>query len=133
MNNLQLDTSLNKAYEILAKELLEFIGNNNWDKAVSKYEIFSKMISKERSFFIDNKEIWDGEEISKEVRTNASNAAYYIKDFLIENQGDRIWGLTFTLYPNGKFEIEFDYNKPEGYEETDEVITGEEINRTFLK
>jgi len=133
MNNLQLDTSLNKAYEILAKELLEFIGNNNWDKAVSKYEIFSKMISKERSFFIDNKEIWDGEEISKEVRTNASNAAYYIKDSLIENQGDRIWGLTFTLYPNGKFEIEFDYNKPEGYEETDEVITGEEINRTFLK
>lgn len=133
MNNLQLDTSLNKAYEILAKELLEFIGNNNWDKAVSKYEIFSKMISKERSFFIDNKEIWDGEEISKEVRTNASNAAYYIKDFLIKNQGDRIWGLTFTLYPNGKFEIEFDYNKPEGYEETDEVITGEEINRTFLK
>ena len=133
MNNLQLDTSLNKAYEILAKELLEFIGNNNWDKAVSKYEIFSKMISKERSFFIDNKEIWDGEEISKEVRTNASNAAYYIKDFLIENQGDRIWGLTFTLYPNGKFEIEFDYNKPEGYEETHEFITGEEINKTFLK
>lgn len=133
MNNLQLDTSLNKAYEILAKELLEFIGNNNWDKAVSKYKIFSKMISKERSFFIDNKEIWDGEKISKEVRTNASNAAYYIKDFLIENQRDRIWGLTFTLYPNGKFEIEFDYNKPEGYEETDEVITGEEINRTFLK
>jgi len=41
--------------------------------------------------------------------------------------------LTFTLYHDGKFEIEYDYNIPEDYEETDEVITVEEINRTFLK
>ena len=41
--------------------------------------------------------------------------------------------LTFTLYHDGKFEIEYDYNTPEDYEETDEVITVEEINRTFLK
>ena len=31
--------------------------------------------------------------------------------------GDRIWGLTFTLYPTGKFNLEYDYNKPENYEE----------------
>jgi hypothetical protein len=36
---------------------------------------------------------------------------------------DRIWGLTFTLFPTGKFKIEYDYNKPEGYEETDGAIT----------
>jgi len=35
-------------------------------------------------------------------------------------------GLTFILYPNGKFNIEYDYNKPEGDEETDETITGTE-------
>lgn len=46
---------------------------------------------------------------------------------------DKIWGLTFTLYPDGKFEIEYNYDKPEDYEETDEVIKGEDINQTFLK
>ena len=61
------------------------------------------------------------------------DAVTYIRDYLFKLAGDRIWGLTFTLYPDGKFEIEYNYDKPEDYEETDEVITGEEINQTFLK
>ncbi|EGK15442.1 alanyl-tRNA synthetase [Psychrobacter sp. 1501(2011)] len=52
---------------------------------------------------------------------------------MFKSLGDRIWGLTFTLYPDGKFEIKYNYDKPKDYEETDEVITGEEINQTFLK
>ena len=56
-----------------------------------------------------------------------------LKDNMLKLTGDKIWGLTFTLYPDGKFEIEYNYDKPEDYEETDEVITGEEINQTFLK
>jgi hypothetical protein len=39
--------------------------------------------------------------------------------------------LTFTLYPNGKFNLEYDYNKPEGYEETDDIITGDEMNASL--
>lgn len=49
-------------------------------------------------------------------------AAIYLRDDLLRNTGQRIWGLTFTLYPTGKFKIAYDYNKPEGYEETDETI-----------
>lgn len=56
-----------------------------------------------------------------------------LRDKMLELTGDKIWGLTFTLYPNGKFEIEYDYDKPEDYEESDEVITGKEINQIFLK
>ena len=56
-----------------------------------------------------------------------------LKDDMLKLTGDEIWGLTFTLYPDGKFEIEYNYDKPEDYEETDEVITGEEIKQTFLK
>lgn len=56
-----------------------------------------------------------------------------LKDNMLKLSGDKIWGLTFTLYPDGKFAIEYDYDKPEDYEETDEVITREEINQTFLK
>jgi len=39
------------------------------------------------------------------------------------------------LHPDGKFSIDYDYNKPEGYEETDETIDvslsdfAEKINR----
>lgn len=42
--------------------------------------------------------------------------------------GQRIWGVTFTLYTDGKFDVEYNYNKPEGYEEADETISGDEIN-----
>lgn len=58
-------------------------------------------------------------------------AVLFLRDDLLRTTGQRIWGLTFTLYPDGKFNIEYDYNKPEGYEETDEVITGDEINASL--
>ncbi|MEO8121765.1 MAG: hypothetical protein ABI606_20885 [Rhodoferax sp.] len=51
------------------------------------------------------------------------DAALYLRDDLLKTTGERIWGLTFTLYPTGKFKIDYDYNKPEGYEETDETIS----------
>lgn len=41
---------------------------------------------------------------------------------MLKTTGHRIWGLTFTLYPDGKFNLEYDYNKPDDYEETDETI-----------
>ena len=58
-------------------------------------------------------------------------AVLFLRGNLLRTTGQRIWGLTFTLYPDGKFKIEYDYNKPEGYEETDEVITGDEINASL--
>jgi hypothetical protein len=46
----------------------------------------------------------------------------FLRNDLLKTTGQRIWGLTFTLYPDGKFYVEYDYNKPEGYEETDETV-----------
>jgi hypothetical protein len=46
----------------------------------------------------------------------------FLREFMLKTTGHRIWGLNFTLYPDGKFDTEFDYNKPEDYEETDETI-----------
>ena len=53
-------------------------------------------------------------------------AVLYLRDDLLKATGDRIWGFNFTLYPTGKFRIDYDYNKPEGYEETDEMISVED-------
>jgi hypothetical protein len=62
----------------------------------------------------------------------AEEVAVYIRDHMLNLTGDRIWGLTFTLYPTGKFEIDYDYNKPEDYDDSDETITGEEINQSLF-
>lgn len=49
-------------------------------------------------------------------------ACLFLRDDLLRTTNQRIWGLTFTLRPDGKFDLQYDYNKPQGYEETDETI-----------
>lgn len=51
-----------------------------------------------------------------------SRAIRFLREKLLRDSGARIWGLTFTLYPDGKFHIDYDYNKPEDYEETEETL-----------
>jgi hypothetical protein len=60
-----------------------------------------------------------------------SDTCIFLRDDLLATTGDRIWGLTYTLFTDGKIKIEYDYNKPADYEETDEVITGEEMNQSL--
>ena len=43
----------------------------------------------------------------------------------LEAGGQRIWAVVFTLYPDGRFDVEYDYNKPENYDEADELVAGE--------
>lgn len=56
---------------------------------------------------------------------------FFLGDNLLETTGNRIWGVDFTLFPDGKFNIEYNYNKPDDYEESDDIITGEEINQSL--
>lgn len=51
----------------------------------------------------------------------------FLRDTILKETGKRIWGLTFTLYPDGAYEIQYDYNVPEGFNEKGEWI-GEEHN-----
>lgn len=120
-------------YEFFAQELLYFIGTQKWQQAHIKYEVYDQMISIERWFIFENQEFWLGNEISDEIWDNSSKSIYYIRNTMLENTGHRIWGIVFTLYPDGKFEIEYDYNKPEDYEESNAVILGDEINQSLDK
>lgn len=85
------------------------------------------------SRWICGSEIRDDKFPPMDLMLSCTDALLYLRDDLLKTTGQRIWGLTFTLYPNGKFNIEYDYNKPEGYEETDDVITGDEINASLEK
>jgi len=118
------------AYQMLAQTALDFVRTREWDKAYCRCQILGKMASAvhwlEYKTNSDNKSLgWPTAGLS------AGDAALFLRDDLLQTTGQRIWGLTFTLYPNGKFNIEYDYDKPEGYEETNELISGEEINQSL--
>lgn len=120
------------AYQELANVVLDFVKDREFDKSFCKCVIYEGMVENEcwleyQSKVDDQSMGWSSDDYS------AADASKYLRSHFLKLTGDRIWGLTFTLYPNGKFEIKYDYNKPENYKETDEVITGEEINATFLK
>lgn len=63
-----------------------------------------------------------GFEGSEDALWAGLDAALFIRDELLSTTGQRIWGLTFTLYPDGKFNIDYDYKIPDGHEETNETI-----------
>ncbi|AXI83697.1 hypothetical protein FUT69_11290 [Xylella taiwanensis] len=128
--------NVEEAYQAIADDVMAFPGERAWDEVVGKYGVFSKMVSSEWWLVKDGRvdEKWIGG--SKDFRCRAADAVFYIRDELMKFTGDRIWGLTCTIRPNAesgqvKFNIEFDYNKPEDYEESDEVITGDEINESL--
>ncbi|NSL54559.1 antitoxin YezG family protein [Uliginosibacterium aquaticum] len=125
--------TVEEAYQSLANEILECVSGEQWDFARSSVKIFSRMTQTdiERK---NGESSYVNEKFSAfDVGMKASAAALYLRDNLLATTGQRIWGLTFTLYPDGKFNIEYDYNKPEDYEETDEVISGDQANASLGK
>mgnify|MGYP003395484266 CR=1 FL=1 len=106
-------TSTEKAYSCLAENMLKACDKQSWTALVLKANVYLSMVSSE--FLIVYAETVDESKYVKAI----SQAALFLRDNLLATTGKRIWGLTFTLYPNGKFNIEYDYNKPGGYEEID--------------
>ena len=135
MNNTSFENeAVLTAYQNFAQTLLDFVGKNSWDEAVAKYEIFSNMVSSEFCWKKNEKSTYKGiSNINNEVLDKSNDSVRFLRKHFLDLTGDRIWGLTFTLYPTGKFNIQYDYNEPEGYEEADELITGEEINKSFMQ
>lgn len=125
--------SVEAAYEKIAKGILWFTSESSWDFAQATSSIWSKSTQTSYSRFLDDDCLRDDKFPSLDLSIQVSSALLYLRDDLLRTTGQRIWGLTFTLYPNGKFNIEYDYKKPEGYEETDETISGDEINESLAR
>ena len=120
------------AYQAIAQKLLAFVGDTPWDEVGTKCIVYSQMIESETWRKSGDLLDYFGQEIPMDVSRSAREGIYYLRKHLMDLTGDRIWGLTFTLYPTGKFNIEYDYNKPEDYDDSDETITGEEINQSLF-
>lgn len=123
--------SVEDAYDIIGRTLFES-AVPGWSSAFIQTKILknscSEVMTEQVSSAGEENHISLGFDRMKLV----SNAICFLRDNLLHTTGQRIWGLTFTLFPDGKFNIEYDYNKPDGYEETDEVITGDEINASLF-
>jgi hypothetical protein len=118
--------TVEQAYQLIANEVLAFVGDQHWIEAGGHYRTLLGSVDgswwRKSDDGIDER----GMDVPRDITRAAFAAARFLRDNLLASTGDRIWGLTFTLYPDGKFKIEYDYNKPEGYEETDETISLEE-------
>lgn len=124
--------TLDLAYQELANACLDFIHGRSWDSVSCKSTILSEMARTE-IFLTDQGRIdKDGVDWPNSA-INSGDAALFLRDDLLKRTGDRIWGLTFTLFPDGKFDIEFDYSKPTDYEGNDESISGDEVMQSLQK
>jgi len=117
------------AYKRIANGLTSAI-DSRWEKISLTTRVLSKNCSQLTTMLFIGSEV-RSIELGIQRVFQVSDAVIYLRDDLIRTTGQRIWGFAFTLYPTGKFNIEYDYNKPEGYEESDDVITGKEINDSF--
>ena len=55
-----------------------------------------------------------------------SDAATFLRDHLLQTTGQRIYGLSFTLYPDGKLSLDYDYERPADYDDSEDTISLDE-------
>lgn len=118
-----------KLFHELARSALDFVGGRQWDLAVLNAKIYEKMASV--SWYLVLNGIKDKKAVGwGDSSIDTGGAAISIRDEHLRTTGRRIWGLTFTLYPDGKYHIEYDYQKPADYEDDSaDTIDGDEINQ----
>lgn len=122
--------NIENAYQEIAKSIIDFVSDRPWDIGVFESKIYSKMARS--NWYLLSAGVKNAKAIGwGNSSIDSGSAVLFLRDNLLRTTGQRIWGLTFTLFPDGKFKIDYDYNKPDGYEETDEVITGDEINASL--
>lgn len=115
--------TVEEAYQKLASYILAFVGDRKWESAGCTLSVYSKMASGYQWLISGGvKDESGGFERNGGALWEGLDAALFLRDNLLKTTGRRVWAIAFTLYPNGKFHIEYDYQKPDGYEETDEVI-----------
>lgn len=114
--------TVEEAFRSIADELLEFVSEDAWVSACSRTSIYNRMTT--TSYLRQSKtgSVENDRFPSLETASFASRAILSLRDYILQTTGRRIWGLTFTLYPDGKFNVEYDYNKPPDYEEDDDDV-----------
>jgi len=48
----------------------------------------------------------------------------HLRKIFFEATGQRIWGFRLVFFKDGKFTVQFDYEKPANFDEADDLISG---------
>lgn len=103
------------AYQAIAEEAIAKVGSAEWDTLLVEIEIFEKMAASVFWCMLGDKRFQGTGRPSLEQKERALDAKLMIRDNLLETTGERIWGMTFTLTKDGRFDIKYSYEKPENY------------------
>jgi hypothetical protein len=107
--------TVEQAHQELKNACLAFIRGRPWDSVTCHAVILNKM-ARISIYLVHQNQIerkrlaWTG------ASTAPEDAVLFLRDDLLNSTGERMWGLTFTLYPDGNFNIEFDCKQPKGHE-----------------
>lgn len=125
--------SLEDAYSQIANGILWFVQGEEWSCAKASASIWQRSTQVSYTRTVKGEQITDDRYPPLDVALDSSDALLFLREQLLKMTGQRIWGMGFTLFPNGSFDIEYDYSKPLGYEESNEEISGEEANLSLQK
>jgi hypothetical protein len=116
---LSTDEAMNAemAYKLILEVAIAEAGSLQWDTLIVEKVIYNKMCKSTYWLIYNNKKLQGNGDASIELSSRATKATLFLRDNLLETTGQRIWGLTFTYHENGKFNIEYDYTKPEGFDD----------------
>lgn len=105
------------AYRIIAEGCLFAVGDVAWDKIVMKAEVGESMVSRTVQAYVGDAVKHAHGDVPLEFELQLADAQFLLRDDLLKATGDRIWGFTFTLYREGRFDIEYDYKMPAEYKD----------------
>lgn len=107
--------SVEEACSAIAEKMVAAADAVEWHRLELHAKVFGSMVSSELTVLcagaIDE---------SKYVKS-ILDSVITLRDENLRTTGQRIWGLTFTLYPDGKYDIAYDYNKPADYDDSEEA------------
>lgn len=117
----QLPSSHNAALQALVSALQEVEAENGCGTVIASAKLVDGMTETTYGFAIGEQSEKADFFPSIDCEIRVSKALIALRDEHLRTTGKRIWGLTFTLYPDGKYDIAYDYNKPAEYDDSDEA------------
>ena len=127
-------SSIQNAYELLAQYVLAFVEAREWEEAGCHMRIYSKMAHGSQWLSHQGKrDELGGFKERPEAMWAGLTAALYLRDSLLKESGSRIWGLTFYLFPDGKFKIDYDYSRPDDLDESEESLAPSELEEGLVR
>ncbi|MDM0030450.1 hypothetical protein [Variovorax saccharolyticus] len=113
--------SVDNAYQVIAESLNSW-ANVDWKLLEFRAPIYPTMCGGMSFSSVDKNDREEPLQFDWNGIDRINNAVLFLRDTLLHATGQRVWGIIFTLHSDGKFNIQYDYIKPEGYEETDQTI-----------